>query len=417
MTPAELNEILEREHPGAARMLSPLGRRLALPLGIPQQAAQAETCERKATIGQITRGDGAPLTLPSLARHFSGLDTRSTFLYAPQAGMGPLRAAWRRHLGAQGEGGVPMSVPVVTTGITHAISIGAELFSDPGTPVIVATPYWDNYDNIFTLHTGAPLLTFPFYDERGRYNVRALRDTLATVAGRAVVILNFPANPTGYTPLTEEVAEIVEVLTSREDPLTVFCDDAYQGLFFEEDVYHRSLFSSLARAADPSRTIVCKMDGATKELVFFGGRVGFLTFSAQGRAGEALAEKAAALIRATISSGSAPAQVAVLEALRSATLEAEQESVVEILRERYRALRDAFAAHELVPAPFNSGCFATLLLPAHLDADEVRHRLIREQSTGVIAVPSANGIRVAFCSIEVEDIPDLVERIARVVKA
>jgi DNA-binding transcriptional MocR family regulator len=78
---------------------------------------------------------------------------------------------------------------------------------------------------------------------------------------------------------------------------------------------------------------------------------------------------------------------------------------------RYQALRGAFDAHGLTPFPFNSGCFALLELPPGTDAEEARQRLIRHRSVGVIAVPSANALRVAFCSIEAEEIPDLVDRI------
>lgn len=413
MTPAELNDILAHEHPAAAALLSPLGRRAALPQGIPQQSEQARGCVRQATIGEITGGDGRPLTLPSIARHFTGLDPVQAFRYAPQRGLPGLRQAWRERLEREGE--LLLSQPVVCSGITHAMSLVADLFSSEATPVIVAEPYWDNYDNIFTLRTGAPITTFPFYDG-GRYNVAGLRDTLATLTGPAVLILNFPANPTGYSPVRSEVAGIVAAITQHPLPLCVVCDDAYQGLFFEADVYDKSLFGPLSRAADPARTLVCKVDGATKELVFFGGRVGFLTFSAPGRAGEALAEKAAVIVRSTISSASAPAQSAVLSALKSPTIAAEQQSVHAILKARYRALMTALRDAGLDPAPCNSGCFAMIRLPDHLDADAVRRRLISEQSVGTVSIPSANGIRIAFCSMEAEEIPDLVRRIAEVVR-
>lgn len=412
MTPAELNDLLASAHPAAWALLTPLGRRLALPQGIPQQSEQARGCEIQATIGEITRGDGTPMTLPSIARHFGGLDPAQMFRYAPQRGLPALRQAWHERLDRDGT--FPMSHPVVTGGITHALSLCAEMFVGEGTPVLVPSPYWDNYDNIFALHAGATIRTFPFY-EAGRFNVAGLEALLAEQTGPAVLVLNFPANPSGYSPVRSEVPGIVEAVTRHPHPLLVICDDAYQGLFYESDVYDRSLFGALSAAADPARTLVCKVDGATKELVFFGGRVGFLTFSAGGRAGEALAEKAAALIRATVSSVAAPSQAAVNAALRSPTLPAEQASVHGILKHRYRTLIDELDRVGLTPAPANSGCFVLVPLPPHLRADEVRQRLIKEQSVGTIAIPGANGIRVAFCSMEAETIPELVRRIAAVV--
>lgn len=413
MTPTELNAVLTTEHPAARALLSPLGLRSALPLGIPQQSAQARHCLRKATIGEITGGDGVPLGLPSLAHHFVDMDPKAALLYAPQHGVAALRAAWAAHI--DGGRDLPMSEPVVCAGITHALSLCAELFTDADTPLVVPSPYWDNYDVIFTMKTGARVRTYPFYDG-DRFNLRGLAARLAELTGPAVVMLNFPSNPTGYSPREDEVEPLVALLTAHPHPLAVVLDDAYHGLWFGEGVHRGSLYAALARRADPERLLVCKVDGATKELVFFGGRVGFLTFSAPGRAGEALAEKAAALIRAGISSVPAPSQAAVLHALQSPTLTEERQAVWRVLDERFHVLDASLRAEGLASAPFNSGCFALLPLPPERDCQAVRLQLIEEQSVGVIAIPQVNALRVAFCSIDAGDIPDLVTRIARVLR-
>ena len=409
--PAEqLNARLATLHPGALAMLSPMGRRAYLPLGIPQQAAQARHVTRKATIGEITDGEGMPLAIPSLARHFSTLDPRTALLYPPQYGLADLRTAWASHIT---EPDTPCSVPVVTAGITHALSLCGELFTGPDVPLLVGVPYWDNYELIFSLKTGCPIRTYPYFDASRRFNVRGLVETARAVGGPCCILLNFPSNPTGYSPYPDEVEALCEGLASLPHPVAIVCDDAYNGLFFDPALYGRSVFGALARVLDPARAVVCKVDGATKELVFFGGRVGFLTFSAAGEAGEILAEKAATLVRASISTVSAPSQAVVLDTLRSSTLAAERAEIHEVLARRYAALRDALQAHGVATWPYNSGCFALIELPPHLECETMRRRLIEEQSVGVIAVPQVNGLRVAFCSIEAEDIPDLVARIVR----
>lgn len=410
MTPTELNTILERTYPAARLLLSPLGERAALPLGIPQQAAQAKECTRKATIGEITDSAGNPLVLPSLGRYFTAMDERKAFRYAPQHGVPELRRAWRARI----PGDVPASMPVVTTGITHAISLCAELFTSPDRPLLLGTPYWDNYDNLFSLRTGAPFKTWETHAADGGFNIAGMKAVLQAVDGPATLLLNFPTNPSGYSLRQTEVDGVVAAIIAHPHPLCVLLDDAYSGLFYGEDVYRHSLFERLATQADPARLLVCKADGATKELVFFGGRVGFLTFSATGEAAMALEEKAAALIRATISSVCAATQVAVLGALKSPTLASEVEHVRQVLEGRYWALKHALDAAELPYYPFNSGCFA--LLPVQQECEAVRQRLIAEQSVGVIAVPSANALRVAFCSMEAQDIPELVVRLAKVLR-
>ncbi len=406
----QLNARLSAAHPGAWAMLSDLGRRAFLPLGIPQQAAQARHVDRRATIGEITDGSGHPIVIPSLARHFATLDPRQALLYPPQYGFPDLRAAWRSQIA---EPGTPTSTPVVTSGITHALSICAELFTGPRVPLVVGVPYWDNYELIFSLKTGCPIVTYPFFGEDGRFNVAGLVAAVRGIGGPACILLNFPSNPTGYSPYPDEVEALAGALSDLPHPVAVVCDDAYHGLYFDPALYGRSVYGALARAIDPARGVVCKVDGATKELVFFGGRIGFVTFSVEGPAAEALEEKAATLIRAAISTVSAPSQAAVLDALRSPTLAQERAAVHDVLATRYAVLRDALRAHALDAWPYNSGCFALLKLPAHLECEATRQRLIRDHSVGVIAVPQVNALRVAFCSIEAEDIPDLVARIAK----
>jgi aspartate/methionine/tyrosine aminotransferase len=404
-------DILRESHPAAARLLSPLGRRASLPLGIPQQTAEAARCERQAAIGQITTGAGHPLTLPALAHHFRDLDLRQAFLYAPTAGLPALREAWRAR--AQ----LPdTSLPIVTSGMSHGLSLVADLFGCEAHPLVAAAPHWDNYATIWTMRTGAPIHTFPFFEGEARFNTRGMGEVLDSLSGPATLLLNFPNNPTGYSPTREEAAAIVARIHAHPHPLAVLCDDAYAGYYFDENCVGRSLFADLARGADPRRLLVCKVDGATKELVFFGGRVGFLTFSAGGAAGAALVEKASAILRGTLSSVSAPAQAVVLAALADPDLARQEAQVHEVLARRYRALQRSLADEGVRAFPFNSGCFALLPLPAGTNAQAVRRRLIAEQSTGVIAVDEPSALRVAFCSIEEADIPDLVARIARVVR-
>jgi aspartate/methionine/tyrosine aminotransferase len=417
-TAAAMLEVLGAEHPAAAVLLSPLGRRAALPLGIPQQAAQAQGCERQATIGQITTGTGQPLTLPAIGAHFAELPARQAFLYAPTAGLYALRKAWQARLAAGGIDTARASLPVVTSGMSHGLSLVADLFSSPCQPLVLATPYWDNYETIWNMRNGAPLHEFPFFDAEGRgFNLAGMSARLAALDGPATLLLNFPNNPTGYAPTAAEAAAIVTRIHAHPHPLCVLCDDAYHGLYFGSECYGRSLFADLVAGGDPKRLLVAKVDGATKELVFFGGRVGFLTFGAAGRAGEVLADKAAAVLRGTISSGSAPAQSAVLAALGDPQLSAQQAEVHGMLHRRYEALHRELAEQGVDAWPFNAGCFAMIRLKDGQSADDTRRRLIAEQSTGVIAVPAANALRVAFCSVDEADIPDLVRRIRVVVNS
>lgn len=413
---APLNAILEREAPAAARCLSPLGRRAVFPRGIPFQAAAAKGTEINATIGQLTDGHGEPMPLPVMAELLGGLDARSAFLYAPVEGPQPLRDLWlERQRRLAGSPEIALAAPVATHGLTHALSLVADLFADRDTDIVVPTPAWENYDLIFGIHAGARIRTYPFFRD-DRFNLEGLADTLAQVRDKAVIVLNFPGNPTGYTPSAEEAARIADVLTSWRGPGVVVLDDAYQGWTYEPGLMPRSLFWDLAERADPERLLPLKVDGATKELLFFSSRVGFLTPAVSGEAATALLSKLKFVIRGTVGCASGPAMALVEHALRDPGLEAAFEERRRTLERRYRALREGLAvsrSDRVVPCPFNSAFFALLRLSPEVSAEDLRRRLIDEHSVGTIAFPEDNALRIAYCSIHEDVVPALVERIGK----
>jgi aspartate/methionine/tyrosine aminotransferase len=410
---------LREEAPAAWACLNARGRRLAYPAGIPAQSTDAAGCTYNATIGQVTDGRGNPLPLPSLERHSGDLDNRDLFLYAKQGGAPELRRAWRGWQALEA-GEVDLPLPMVTAGLTHGLSLVASLFVDEDTDVLIADPCWENYEGIFGDFFGGRLRGFDFFDADLRFNAAALREALAASAGRkAALLLNLPGNPSGYTLTRAEVPAMMEAILAHPGPLVVICDDAYHGMTYEDDLLTESPFWELARRGDPARLLAVKIDGVTKELFFFGGRVGFVTFGVGGAAGAALEDKARASARFTVSSMPGPSQAIAAAALSDLPqLRAEQAAVMATLTERYAAMKQALGALEgtaLTPYPFNSGCFCLVGVDPAIDADALRRRLIAEQSVGVVAVPSINAVRLAFCSMALEDIPEVVRRLAAAV--
>ncbi|MCB9791695.1 MAG: aminotransferase class I/II-fold pyridoxal phosphate-dependent enzyme [Alphaproteobacteria bacterium] len=423
MSKAEsLNAVLAAQAPAAAAMLSPLGRAFAFPAGIPAQSYEAAGCELRATIGQLTDGGGRAMPLAALSRHLGDVSQEQAFLYAHAAGLKPLREAWWRRISAEAGAPAPRcALPVVTAGITHALSICADLFADEDTDVVIARPFWGNYNLLFGTRRGARVLTYSFFDEAGeRFNVEGLRRTLGQVRRKAIVIINFPSNPTGYTPNRAEVEQILRTLTEHEGPSVVILDDAYHGWIYDDEAVHESLFWELLRRRDPSRLLPVKADGATKELLFFGGRTAFLTFGEGGEAGEALVDKAMTSIRGAINHAPAPSQALALAALQDPELEAQIAYRLDQARHRYAVLKAALAELDtplLRPYPFNGGFFAMIGVDPSIDVETLRRRLIAEQSLGLISLPDVNALRIAFCSVEAEDLPEVVRRMAAGVRA
>jgi aspartate/methionine/tyrosine aminotransferase len=420
---AATNEALHAASPALHALLSPLGRRAAFPPDIPFQAAQAREKTFNGTIGQITDGYGRALPLPSLAAGLEGLPAGArsrALLYSPVEGIPELRQAWRAWQRRQAPPDVPSSLPLVTVGLTHGLSLLADLFGGDGRAVAVPAPFWGNYRQVFALRTGARVLTAPVV-RGGHYHPRAVEEALADLppGEPALAILNLPSNPTGYTPNRQERSELIDSLLAVADarPLLVACDDAYTGLVFDPEVPRESPFWELV-GRHPNLVPV-KVDGATKELSFFGGRVGFLTFPFEPDSdiATALESKVKCLLRGTVGSPVAATQMLVLQALESTAIAEQVEAVRLELAQRYRALQRSLSdapAELLRPLPCNSGCFALVELPEELgvSAEEVRLHLLDHHDTGLVAIPPRY-VRIAFCSVAAEALPELVGRLRR----
>jgi aspartate/methionine/tyrosine aminotransferase len=399
--PEEVNQAVRTASPAFFDALSDLGRRVAYPPDIPFQAAQARDKTYNGTIGQITDGRGVAVSLPSMSTVMAGLDDDDlsrAFLYSPVS--------------------KPSTLPQVTNGLAHGLSIVADLFAGEGTPLAVPSPFWGNYRQTFVVRRGATLHTAPVYVD-GRFNPDSIAQALDGRAdGQPVIaILNLPTNPSGYSPTVEERQALTRSLTQLAEagPLVVACDDAYAGLVFEEDIPRESMFWDLI--GQHENLIPVKVDGATKEFSFFGGRVGFVTF-AQPPASDiaaALDSKVKCLVRATVGSPVAASQMVLLQALREVDIADEVEAVRLLLQERYAILKDALdevAGSLLRPLPFNSGCFALSELPTELglESEQVRQHLLEHHDTGVVAI-APNYIRIAFCSVRPEALAELVRRV------
>lgn len=156
--------------------------------------------------------------------------------YAPPQGKEALRSAWKEKLLIDNPSlqGKNFGLPIVTNALTHGLSIVADLFMNAGDVVITPDQYWGNYNTVFQIRRGGKVETFPLFNENGGFDVEGFRATLLKQTGKAIVLLNFPNNPTGFTPSVQEGEAIVDALKEAADgglDIVVVLDDAYFGLF------------------------------------------------------------------------------------------------------------------------------------------------------------------------------------------
>ncbi len=426
----ELNKIIIKENIHVHEMLSDVGKKLFFPKGILSQGAEAKEKAHKfnATIG-IATDKGGTMYLPSIMDRVTDISPEDALNYAPSFGIMPLRQTWQDSMIEKNPSlrGKEISLPVVTNAITHGLSVVSDMWVDPDDVIILPNMIWGNYNLIFSVRRNARISQYTLFDENGEFNLKAFETTVLSEAEKnekIIVLLNFPNNPTGYTPSPEEADGIVRILTNvaqKGTNVLAISDDAYFGLFYDDHALKESIFTKLI-GQDP-RLLAIKLDGATKENFVWGLRVGFVTYGAvfsndSKGAYEALEKKTAGAVRGSISNASHLSQEIVLKSLNSENYAAEKEEKFRILKGRAREVSKVLEDSKYHEAwdvyPFNSGYFMCLKLKT-VDAESLRVHLLDKYGVGLISLGKTD-LRVAFSCLDQENVQELFDIVLKGVK-
>ncbi len=423
----ELNKTLEGS--SAARLLSKTGTRMYFPKGILSQSAEANEKAKRfnATIG-MAYNSGEPMALDAIMDFLPGLSKKEAVAYAPTAGVPATREAWKKEILKKNPSlaNTSFSLPVVVPGLTAGVSYLADMFVDEDDKVVVADMFWPNYRLIIEERKAAKLASYRFFTPEGGFDVagleKATRDA-AKAKDKAIVILNYPNNPTGYTPSIKEAEAIKAALVSVADSgvdILVISDDAYFGLQYEENNLKESIFTCFANAHP--RILAAKVDGQTKEDYVWGFRGGFVSFAGKGlddKAYDALVKKLMGVVRSSVSNATAPTQHILAKAMADPRYITQKAEYAKLLEERYRAVKSYLSAHQapkgLKPLPFNSGYFMCFECEG-FSAETLRLKLLNEEGIGVIAIQE-KWLRVAFSSVDKSQIEELFSEIFKAAKA
>lgn len=419
----ELNQVIQAGNPHLMEMLSDIGKELFFPKGILSQSAEAKEKAHKlnATIGIATEGDGI-MCFDSVVDSINNISPRESLTYAPSFGIPVLRQTWQKSLFEKNKSleGKSVSLPVVTCGITHGISIFSDVWLNPGDVVILPDMMWGNYNMIMALRKGARIRNYPIFNSSGQFNLEAFETVVQEEASKnkkITVLLNFPHNPTGYTATDTEGDRLVSILTNVAKSGThvlAVTDDSYFGLFYEPDALKESVFARLC-GQDP-KLLAVKLDGGTKENFVWGLRVGFITYglTAQDNLAavyDALEKKTAGCIRGNISNASHLGQTIVLKSMQNSAFTQEKQQKFDILKKRAETVKSVLANDKYKDAwevyPFNSGYFMCIRLKT-VEAEPLRVHLLDNYGVGLIALGTHN-LRVAFSCLEEEDIETLFD--------
>ncbi|UYP48076.1 Histidinol-phosphate aminotransferase [Candidatus Lokiarchaeum ossiferum] len=434
--------------------LSSVGKRIFQPNGIFYWTGRAKNeAEINATIGTAVgpeldiipngRKKALPYYLPEL-KNFINIDPERLTSYAPIAGIPPFRELWKKWIIFKGkqEANMPsgpidassnITTPVVCNGITNAIYITSRMFLEPGESIICPNKRWGNYNSVLTMQNELKIESFQFF-KNAQFNLEGMMNTLNNVSkiqNRMVLILNFPNNPTGYCPTPDEIQAIVKALTqfcqTHQKTIVVLCDDAYEGYTFSEKVAGNSIFYELLNQHE--LLIPLKLDGTSKEMLMYGGRIAGITLGIhpswikeEGDFDQFNTEwinKVQGMVRSTISNSNHFCQEILVDMMKDGFegIVSSRKKVIDILDERYKGTVASFEKYnhtKMTMDPAGGGFFVFLNIEG-IPADKFADHLLVKYKVGTFPIVNPkekiNGIRVAFCSIPIDQIDDCFHKI------
>ncbi len=240
--------------------------------------------------------------------------------YTPNAGMPELRQAvadrYREDYGLDFDS----SNVIITSGGKHALLNLMLSLIDPGDEVVIPTPYWGTFAEQVRLAGGEPVFVATSEDDGFRMTAEVIAP--AITARTRILLLNFPANPTGAVIGDEEIRALGDLIVDRG------------ALFLWDDTYARLMFEPAPAAAFQyvqqklgERFVIAGT--ASKAYAMTGWRIGWAMGS------EAIIKACGSLQSQMTSNASSISQKAALTAVK-----ADQAPLAEMIAEyRWRASR------------------------------------------------------------------------------
>jgi aspartate/methionine/tyrosine aminotransferase len=183
--------------------------------------------------------------------------------YAPSSGIDPLRRALAEKLRAKNGMHVTHDDVIVTVGGAQGLYAAFQTVLDPGSDVLLFSPYWTPIRDMITAAESRPL----FVSTAGarRNGITETLEQLTTANTRAIYY-NTPQNPSGLV-FSRTEAEEVAAFAIKHD-LVVFADEAYEDLVYEGE--HVSIASLPGMAERTISTFTF-----SKSYAMTGWRVGY----------------------------------------------------------------------------------------------------------------------------------------------
>jgi len=155
---------------------------------------------------------------------------------------------------------------IVNIGAKHSIYESIQAVLDPGDEVILPAPYWVTYPEAIKLAGGVPKIVQT--ELANGYKITADQLQKAISDKTAMLFINSPNNPGGFTYTPDELTELAKVLNDTE--IAVVSDEIYEKL-----IYGDTKFVSFASLSEDAYNRTLTINGFSKAFAMTGWRLGY----------------------------------------------------------------------------------------------------------------------------------------------
>ena len=186
--------------------------------------------------------------------------------YTPAAGIPELRNALAEKL--LKENGLKYSPEqiIVNIGGKHSVYEAMQAVLDAGDEVILPAPYWVTYPE--TIRLAGATAKIIQTDKSNDYKITPDQLKKAITKKTAMLVLNSPNNPGGFTYTPDELSAIAKVLEGTD--VTVMSDEIYEKL-----IYGKTKFVSFASLSEDAYKRTLTLNGLSKAFSMTGWRLGY----------------------------------------------------------------------------------------------------------------------------------------------
>lgn len=155
---------------------------------------------------------------------------------------------------------------IVNIGAKHSVYESMQAVVDPGDEVILPTPYWVTYPEAVKLAGGTPVVVRT--QSANGYKITPAELKKAITDRTALLVLNSPNNPGGFSYTPDELAAIAKTLEGTQ--VMVLSDEIYEKL-----VYGDTRFVSFASLSQDAYNRTLTVNGLSKAFAMTGWRLGY----------------------------------------------------------------------------------------------------------------------------------------------